>query len=94
MQLIEFFKLFISKTDWMKTIVGITFLSVFSFTVVYILKYAVPESNKEIAHFMMGEISGVALTIASYYFGSSKGSQDKTDIIKDQTKAANEKNNS
>lgn len=93
MQFIELFKWFVAKTDWMKTIVGITFITVFSFTVIYVLKYAVPESNKEIVHFMMGEISGVALSIATYYFGSSKGSQEKTEIIKDQHKAANEKNN-
>ncbi len=93
MQFIELFKWFVAKTDWMKTIVGLVFLLVFSFTVVYVLKKPVPEGNKEIVHFMMGEISGVALTIASYYFGSSKGSQEKTEIIKDQHKAANEKVN-
>jgi len=93
MQFIELFKWFVAKTDWMKTTVGLVFVSVFSFTVVFVLKNAVPETNKEIVHFMMGEISGVALSIATYYFGSSKGSQEKTEIIKDQHKAANEKNN-
>ena len=80
----EILNYLIAKTDWMKTIVGLTFVSVFSYTVVYILQHAVPEGNREIAHFMMGEISGVALTIAAYYFGSSKGSQDKTKIIEKQ----------
>lgn len=78
-----------AKTDWMKTIVGLVFIGVFSFTVVYILKKPVPEGNREIAHFMMGEVAGVALTIASYYFGSSKGSHDKTEIIKQQNEKIN-----
>jgi ABC-type Mn2+/Zn2+ transport system permease subunit len=73
-----------AKADWMKTIVGLVFLSVFSFSAIYILKMPVPEGNREIAHFMLGEIAGVALTIASYYFGSSKGSQDKTEMMKKQ----------
>jgi len=66
-----------AKTDWMKTIVGLTFVWVFCYAVVLILNYSIPETNSEIAHFMIGEISGVALTIASFYFGSSKGSQEK-----------------
>lgn len=70
-----------AKTDWMKTIVGLTFVWVFCYTAVRILNYAIPETNREIAHFMMGEIAGVALTIASFYFGSSKGSQEKQRTI-------------
>lgn len=74
----------LKKVDTMKTIVGIVFISIFAFTVVYILKTPVPKDNTEIAHFMMGEVSGVALTIASYYFGSSKGSQEKSTAINKQ----------
>jgi len=73
---------FLGRTDWMKTFVGISFVSLFIFTVVYILTRAIPEGNREIAHFISGEVAGVALTIAVYYFGSSKGSQDKSETIK------------
>jgi hypothetical protein len=85
----EFIKLIIVKTDWMKTFVGLVLITVFSFTVVYIMKYEIPEGNREIAHFMLGEVSGVALTIASFYYGSSKGSHDKTQIIKEQNEKIN-----
>ncbi len=74
----------LKKVDTMKTVVGIVFMSIFAFTVVYILKTPVPKENTEIAHFMMGEVSGVALTIASYYFGSSKGSQEKSEALHKQ----------
>lgn len=79
----------IAKTDWMKTFVGIVIITVFSSVVLYIMKYEIPEGNREIAHFMLGEVSGVALAIATYYFGSSKGSQEKTQIIKEQNEKIN-----
>ena len=73
----EFLQAMVVKTDWMKTFVGAAFVGLFVFSVCYVLMLAVPEGNREIAHFMIGEVSGVALTIAAYYFGSSKGSQEK-----------------
>jgi len=75
---------YLKKVDLMKTMVGISFVGIFGFTVVYVLTKAVPESNKEIAHFIMGEVSGCALTIAAYYYGSSKGSQEKSATIQKQ----------
>lgn len=72
------------KTDWMKTFVGISFTLLFMFSVNYILMSPIPDANREIAHFIAGEVSGVALTIATYYYGSSKGSQEKTEMIKKQ----------
>lgn len=80
----ELFKEYLKKVDLMKTIVGLVFISVFAFTVIYILMVPVPAQNTEIAHFMMGEVSGMALGIATYYFGSSKGSQEKSATIQKQ----------
>lgn len=72
----------LGKTDWMKTYVGISFVNVFIFLVVWLITRPIPEGNSEILHFVAGEVSGVALAIATYYFGSSKGSQDKSETIK------------
>lgn len=85
----ELLNLILLKTDWMKTFVGVVLITVFSLCVVYLMKYSIPEGNREIAHFMLGEISGVVLAIATYYFGSSKGSQEKTQIIKEQNEKLN-----
>lgn len=82
--MIEFIKGFITKTDWMKTFVGITVMSVFVFQAVWIIVRPIPEENREIVHFMLGEVVGMALTLPQYYFGSSKGSQEKTEIIRKQ----------
>jgi uncharacterized membrane protein len=80
----DFISLMVHKTDWMKTFVGVTVMAVFVFQAVWIIVRPVPEENREIVHFMLGEVVGMALTLPQYYFGSSKGSQEKTQIIKEQ----------
>lgn len=82
--MIEFLKMMAHKTDWMKTFVGVTVMAVFVFQAVWIIVRPIPEENKEIVHFMLGEVVGMALTLPQYYFGSSKGSQEKTEIIRKQ----------
>jgi hypothetical protein len=73
----------------MKTFVGMSFVGIFLFTVVHVLKSEIPEGNREIAHIILGEVAGAALTIAAFYYGSSKGSQEKQEIIADQAKKNN-----
>lgn len=72
----------LGKTDWMKTAVGLFFLYVFYKVIDYLLHNAIPRENSEVVLFMAGEVAGAALTICVYYFGSSKGSQDKSETIK------------
>lgn len=80
---------FIEKTDWMKTIVGLSILTIFSFLVYMVFEYELTDTKENIIIHIVGVIEGVVLTIANYYFGSSKGSQDKTDIIKQQNEKLN-----
>lgn len=72
----------LGKTDWMKTAVGLFFLYLFDKLVNHLLETPIPIENSEVVLFTAGEIAGAALTIAAYYFGSSKGSQDKSETIK------------
>ena len=41
----------------------------------------IPESGTEHAKYVLAFLLGVASTIISYFWGSSKGSADKTDIL-------------
>ena len=43
---------------------------------------AVPESNKDILNIAVGALIGMAAGIVNYFFGSSKGSADKTELLK------------
>jgi len=52
------------------------------FILLYILIYAaVPVQNKEILNIVVGALIGSFTSVVGYFFGSSIGSKDKTDII-------------
>lgn len=81
--------LFLAKTDWMKTFVGIAMIMLFGFMVYAIIYVPLPESAKEIIIHVLGIMEGAVMGIVMYYYGSSKGSQDKQEIIKQQNEKIN-----
>ena len=56
-------------------LVALIVLGVFVFVVAVVLFY--PLANKDVAHFLIGEITGMASGIVMYHFGSSIGSKQK-----------------
>lgn len=44
--------------------------------------YPLPDVNKDIVNIALGALLGQAVTVVSYFFGSSKSSADKNDMIK------------
>jgi len=66
--------------DWMMPVVGIVVLLFTSFTI-YAIFYT-ELKNGELPHFIAGEILGFASSLVFYYYGTSKSSSDKNDIIK------------
>ena len=53
----------------------------FFFILTLLLYAVVPQENKDLLNLVVGALIGSFATIVSYYFGSSKGSSEKTDII-------------
>lgn len=47
----------------------------------YMVKFDVPASNKDMLNIMLGSLGTAWVSIVSFYFGSSKGSDDKNKII-------------
>ena len=69
------------KRDWFQIVVGTLGLLMLGF-VLYVLVYRhLPEANRDLFIHFLGIIEGIAIAIFNYYFGSSKGSKDKTDIM-------------
>ena len=60
------------------------------FALLYILVYkSIPVENKDVLNLVIGALIGSFTTVVSYFFGSSKGSSDKTKLINGKDKNDN-----
>lgn len=75
----------IGKTDVLLYATGFTGLFSFIALVITVLLGKAPDNA--IFHQLIGLVEGVALTIFSYYFGTSKGSADKTKMLNEKGKS-------
>lgn len=64
--------------DLMMVISGCTGLLSFMCILYVILFRKLPEGNEKLVYHLLGVVEGVSVTIFAYYFGSSKGSKDKS----------------
>jgi energy-converting hydrogenase Eha subunit A len=65
---------------------GVVALTFTLFGVVMFDNTPVEASRKDILIYVLGVLSAIATQIISYYFGSSQGSKEKTDQLKDALK--------
>ncbi|GIW22589.1 MAG: hypothetical protein KatS3mg068_2469 [Candidatus Sericytochromatia bacterium] len=59
------------------------FLTFLLFTILFFVE--IKDTHKDIVIYILGALSTVLSQIFSFYFGSSKGSEDKNSLIKDLT---------
>lgn len=52
---------------------------VFLLLVVIVFWVEVPDTNRDLANFLLGQFAAIVTMVYSYFFGSSKGSADKTE---------------
>jgi hypothetical protein len=78
----EIFEKALEKFDAMKVIVGLVMLTVFVLVSWKVITSDLPAGNKEIAVNLVGIVEGLMISIVQYYFGSSKGSADKNEMLK------------
>lgn len=71
----------IGKTDWMQPLTGVIGLLAFVYIIYAVINMPNVQDNKLAIH-IIGLVEGVVLSIFYYYYGTSKGSKDKDDIIK------------
>ena len=72
----------LGHVDWMMYFVCIIGLAAFAFILFVLVYENIPEANRDLFIHAIGMVEGVAISIFSYYFGSSKGSTDKTKLLK------------
>lgn len=79
----------LKKVDILQFMVAVTVLFVFLLVVLALIYRVIPDANKEILIHVLGIIEGAIMTLVSFYYGSSKGSQKKSDTISDALKSEN-----
>lgn len=43
--------------------------------------HAMPDNNKDVLYLIIGALIGFAGSVVNYFYGSSKGSSDKTELL-------------
>lgn len=70
--------------DIMMLVTGSVGLLAFLAIVYSVLFRTLPEANEKLIYHLLGMVEGVVITIFAYYFGSSKGSKDKSDVLENK----------
>lgn len=69
------------KLDIMHFVTGIVALLAFVFALIVVAFLHIPEENRELFIHILGIIEGAVLGIYTYYYGSSAGSKQKTELL-------------
>ena len=67
--------------SWLPEVLAILVTAGFFGIVLYILKYGLPESGKEALLLLLGSLGAAWTSVMAFYFGSSSGSQKKTEAL-------------
>lgn len=58
-----------------------------SFAIVYMLIFhAIPPENKDIVNIAFGTLLGLSASVVNYFYGSSKSSADKNEMLREKPK--------
>lgn len=71
----------VALRDWTPTALAIGVTIGFFGLLGYMLKHEVPAQNKDVLNIMLGSLGSAWVGIVAYYFGSSAGSDRKTEIM-------------
>jgi fluoride ion exporter CrcB/FEX len=69
-----------------RTVISLVMMLIIIAILFLMFTVEIPEGNRDMAYLVVGGILGSYTTVIAFWFGSSKGSSDKTDIIKNQVK--------
>lgn len=72
--------------DAMRGFLAITLLACFMVALFWLFQRKVPPENLDLVVYMLGQLSTLAAGAMVYYFGTSKSSADKNEIIQKRTR--------
>lgn len=71
--------------DAFQYILGAVIVTGFFILLYLLIKQEVPASNTDVLNLVIGALIGSFSTIVGYFYGSSKGSSEKTDLLHKKT---------
>ena len=81
-EILEVIKQGLLKINPIKTFTALGVVLMMGFLCYALVKFEIPTNNKDSVMMLIGIISTSVVNIMSYYFGSSAGSKNKDEIIK------------
>lgn len=72
-----------SRSDVTRTTLAAIVLLAFNLSLAALFRFEVPETNRDMVIYMLGQLSGMATTALAFYFGTSRSSQEKNEVISD-----------
>jgi hypothetical protein len=79
--MIQLIKTLLEKVDVLRFLTAFTIMAVFFIITNALIYREIPEGNKEILIHLLGIVEGAVMTVVTYEFGSSKGSDRKSDML-------------
>lgn len=70
--------------DAMRGFLATALVACFMLALFWLMRWIVPEANRDLVNFMLGQLSIMVSGALVFYFGTTKSSADKTDIIREQ----------
>jgi uncharacterized BrkB/YihY/UPF0761 family membrane protein len=67
--------------DYFQYILGILIVAAFFAVIIFLMYVTIPERNKDLLNILLGALIASFTTVKDYFFGSSKGSAEKTDLL-------------
>lgn len=72
-----------NKPDIMRATLALLLLLSFQAALGALFKFQVPQTNRDMVIYMLGQLSGMVTTALAFYFATSKSSHDKNALIAD-----------
>ena len=71
----------VATRSWVPAILTCVLLAAFNAALAALFYLAVPDGNRDIVVYMIGQLSGFAASAVAYWLGTTRNSQNKTDML-------------
>ncbi len=71
----------VATRSWVPAVLTFVLMTAFNLALFALFKYAVPEGNRDIVVYMIGQLSGFLAAAVAYWLGTTRNSQTKTELL-------------